>query len=135
MHIDIVSVSPAATMQEHFALDWSEQKHSDKVWGKSLRKAKMVNLDNFQMEGKGSEEDKDFLAAKKLKDGKTNSGFLDDEHVQILSVSQNGHGTVEMVWGFEEIEGGRRYTRRVVARSGDKVERVRLVYDYLGPSN
>jgi hypothetical protein len=135
MHIDIVTVTPKSTMQEHFPLDWSEEQYSDKVWGKSVRRAKMINLENFEMESKGSEEDKSFLAAKKLKDGKTNSGFLDNEHVHILSVSQDGHGTIEMVWGFEEIKGGRYYTRRVVAMNGEKVERVRLVYDYHGPGN
>ncbi len=120
-------------MQEHYALDWSEEKHGDKVWGKSIRKARMFSGDTFSMEGKGTEEDKNFLLAKYLKDGKTNSRLLDDERVQIWSVSQDGHGTMEMVWSFEEVGGARHYTRRIVARNGDKVERVILVYDYLGP--
>lgn len=122
-------------MQEHYALDWTEQMHGDKVWGKSLRKARMLRGDNFPMEGQGTEEDKNFLLGKYLKDGKTTSRFLDDERVHIWSVSQDGHGTMEMVWGFEEVGGARHHTRRVVARNGDKVERVRLVYDYSGPVN
>lgn len=86
------------------------------------------------MEGPGTDEDMIFLAASKLKDGKTNSRFMDSEHVQVWSVSEDGRWTAEMIWGFEEIEGGKHYTRRVVVRSGEKVERVRLVYDYLGPT-
>ncbi len=95
----------------------------------------MFSGDTFSMVGEGTEEDKNFLLGKYLKDGKTNSRLLDDERVQIWSVSQDGHGTMEMVWSFEEVGGVRHYTRRVVARNGDKVERVRLVYDYLGPAN
>jgi hypothetical protein len=135
MHIDIVSVTPTGNIPEHFALNWSEEKYSNKVMGKMVRKARMFNSENFTMEGKGSAEDKAFLTGKNLKDGKTNSHFLDNELLQIFAVSQDGHGTVEMVWGFEEIEGGRHYTRRVVARNGDKIERVRMVYDYKGSSN
>lgn len=84
-------------MQEHYALDWSEGKHGDKVWGKSGRKARIFRGDNLSMEGEGTEEDKNFLLAKYLKDGNTNSRFLDEEHLQIWSVNQDGHGTMEMV--------------------------------------
>lgn len=38
----------------------------------------------------------------------------------------------ETVWGFEEVEGGRRYVRRLVFRKGEQVEMARLVYDWLG---
>ena len=47
-----------------------------------------------------------------------------------------GGWTAEMIWGFEKTDdaGERRYVRRVVVRdrSGRKVERARLVYDYVG---
>lgn len=87
------------------------------------------------MEGPDSDEDKTFLAAKKLRDGKTDSRFLDHEHVQVWCLGPDAKWTAEMVWGFEEIDGKRYHTRRAVVRNGDKVERVRLVYDYLGPTN
>lgn len=78
-----------------------------------------------------------FLQAKYLKDGKTTSEF--DENTALLqSYVKNqdpGYGwTAEQVWGFEEVDGKRYYTRRVVVKNakGDKSERVRLVYDYQG---
>lgn len=46
-----------------------------------------------------------------------------------------GYGwTAEQVWNFETVNGKRYHTRRVVARdsTGEKSERVRLVYDYQG---
>ncbi len=55
--------------------------------------------------------------------------------MQDWCIPQDGNWTAEMVRGFEEIEGERHYTRRAVMRNGEKVERVRLVYDDLGPSN
>ena len=49
-------------------------------------------------------------------------------------VSDSGGWTAHQLWGFENVDGleGRRYVRHVVVRKGEKVERARLVYDYLG---
>ena len=46
--------------------------------------------------------------------------------------SPKGGWTAHQIWGFEDVGGGRRYVRHVVVRKGNKVERARLVYDYLG---
>lgn len=35
------------------------------------------------------------------------------------------------VWGFEEVEGERRYVRYTVTRKGEKEIRLRLVYDFV----
>lgn len=87
------------------------------------------------MEGPGPEDDKIFLAARKLKDMETSSRFSDSNLVQVWALSEGGTWTAELIWGFEEIEGKRYHTRRAVVRNGEKFERVRLVYDYLGPNN
>lgn len=94
----------------------------------------MCTTTDFHMEGPGGDADAVFLRGEKLKDGSP-SQFLDDEHVQSWVVNQDkGYGwTAEQVWGFEEIDGQRYHTRRVVARKGDKVEHLRLVYSYTGP--
>lgn len=94
----------------------------------------MFKIQDFEMQGPGTAEDKLFLKAEKLKDLKTDSHFLEDEHVQSWVVSQGGGWTAEQIWGFEEIDGDRFYTRRVVVRKEDEVERVRLVYGYTGPA-
>ena len=86
------------------------------------------------MQGPGTPEDKSFLQGLKLKDLQTDSRFLGDEHVQSWAVSQGGGWTAEQIWGFEELDSKRFYTRRVVVRNGDEVERARLVYDYKGPA-
>lgn len=98
-------------------------------------KSRLWKINHFEMEGPGPEEDAVFLRAEKLQDGTTDSRFLDDQHVQSWVLSVDGGGwTAEQNWGFEEINGARYYTRRVVVRKQDEVQRVRLVYDYIGPA-
>lgn len=76
-----------------------------------------------------------FLNAEKLQKGQP-SKWLDEEHVQSYVKNQDKgyEWTAEQTWGFEDIDGKKYYTRRVVARdTKGKVERLRLVYDYTGP--
>lgn len=80
--------------------------------------------------------DLEFLQGKHLKDGTTSSSFLEPESLQSYVKNQDsGYGwTAEQVWNFETIDGKRYHTRRIVTRdrTGEKSERVRLVYDYQG---
>jgi hypothetical protein len=99
-----------------------------------IGKSRLFKIQDFEMQGPGTAEDKMFLKAEKLKDLKTDSYFLEGEHVQSWAVSQGGGWTAEQIWGFEEVTGKRFYTRRVVVRKGDEVERARLVYEYKGPA-
>ena len=83
----------------------------------------------------GTDEDSTFLQGQKLKDGKE-SKFLEDDLVQSYVESiDGGKWRAEQVWGFEKVNDDRRHTRRVVCRKGDKVQRVRLVYDYKGEAD
>lgn len=81
--------------------------------------------------------DTQFLTGQILSDGSTASSFHEPESVQSYSRSvDRGSGsgwTAEQTWNSEVINGKRYYTRRVVCWStdGQKVERIRLVYDYL----
>lgn len=51
-------------------------------------------------------EDAAFLRAEKLQDGRTGSGFLDNEHVQTWAANVEGKGwQAEQVWGFETVRG------------------------------
>jgi hypothetical protein len=135
-HIDITSVaSGLSTTQENRTLDWTEREHSDRIFGKCRGKSRLWKTGDFKMEGPGSEEDAVFLQAHKLKDGQTDSKFLDDEHVQsfVTNIDHAGGWQAEMIWGFEEINGERRYTRRIVVWKNAEFRRARVVYDYKGP--
>ena len=37
---------------------------------------------------------------------------------------------VSQIWGFEEIDGGRLFVRRVVVKKGEQIEKVKLVYNF-----
>ena len=132
-HIDIVSVaSGLSTTVENRTLDWSERDHQDKIFGKCRGKSRLWKTGEFKMEGPGSEEDAIFLRAEKLKGG-TDSKFLDNEHVQSWVKNMDAASwQAEQNWGFEDVNGDRRYTRRVVVWKNGEVRRARFVYDYKG---
>lgn len=127
--------SGLSTTKEDRTLDWQDRDHEDKIFGKCRGKSRLFKKGEFQMEGPGSPEDAVFLQAEKLKDGTTDSRFVDDVHVQsIVKNIGGGDWTAEQIWGFEEINGERRYTRRLIVWNGQgKEEKCRLVYDYKGP--
>ncbi|KAF3360272.1 hypothetical protein VdG1_01232 [Verticillium dahliae VDG1] len=43
--------------------------------------------------------------------------------------------TATQIWGFQEIDGQRRYARNIVVAKDDKKVEFRLVYDYLGEND
>lgn len=139
IHIDISSnASGLSTTQENRELDWKDRPHKDKIFGSVVGRSRLISSSStFEPCESYSEADKQFLQGQHLKDGKTSSRFKDEESVQSYVKNQDsGHGwTAEQVWNFEEIQGKRYYTRRVVVRSkdGSKTEIVRLVYSYQGP--
>lgn len=133
IHIDITQVaSGLSTTQEDRILNWTEALHDDKIFGQVRGKSRMFKKEDFSMAGPGGPDDATFLQGLKLKDMKTDTAFLDDEHVQSYVESVKGGWTAEQIWGFESIDGKKYYTRRVVVRKEDKVQRVRLVYDFKG---
>lgn len=96
----------------------------------------------------GREEDdvkvKRFLRGEILADGSESEGFQVEELGQELGdgeglwlqnfvVNQDeGYGwTAEQIWGFETVQGERRYTRRFAVAKDDQYVLVRLVYTFL----
>jgi hypothetical protein len=105
--------------------------HKDKIFGDVEGRSRIFT--EYEKYAPGlTDEDVDFLLGKKLRDGSA-SKFLDPDHLQAFVKSIHNGWEAEMVWGFEEIKGERRYTRRTVVYKGDKTERSRQVYDYMGP--
>lgn len=140
MHIDITSVaSGLSTTQENRTADWTDRDHSDRIFGNVKGRSRLFTVSEekqFEPVESYHSSDLEFLQGKHLKDGTTNSNFLESESLQsYVKNKDEGYGwTAEQVWNFETIDGKRYYTRRIVARdsTGEKSERVRLVYDYQG---
>lgn len=112
--------------------DWYPRGHSDWLFGTVEGKSRYNTLAKIQEENKGQgvlEEDAKYLAEGWLQEsaeGDIFESFVDNA---------GNKWTAWQVWGFAEIGGERKQTRRLVIRKKDKdqVQRVRLVYDYAGP--
>lgn len=82
-----------------------------------------------EAKGKGvTEEDAKYL---------TEGWLPENEEGEIIETYADNEGskwTAWQVWGFAEIDGVRKYARRIVVRKSDKneVQKVRLVYDHVG---
>lgn len=133
-HVDITShAGSISSTQENRTLDWAERTHKDQVFGNVKGQSRIFKAADFQSAIDGlTEDNKKWLLAQVLRDGSPTS-FLEDEHVQSVAVSQDSDWIADQIWGFETVDGVRRYTRRVLCKKGNKVETLRLVYDYNGP--
>ena len=95
----------------------------------------MFKKGSYEKAGPASDFDQTFLKGEQLKDG-TDTKFLDDDLVQAyVKSADGGNWEAEVVWGFEEVNKERRYTRRTIVWKGDKVQRCRLVYDWQGKAD
>lgn len=137
-HIDIASnASNISTSYENRTLDFESRPFKDKIFGNVEGRSRLIDLSQgFEPVGTYSEDELQFLQAKVLKDGKTPSSFEGNEvcHSYVKNTDRGYQWTAEQIWGFEIIDGQRYYTRRAMVKnaSGNKTERVRLVYAYQG---
>lgn len=127
---------------EHRSLDWSERSHEDHVFGNVIGRSRYFSPLSFldkeicvrTPQREINPTDLKFLKGEVLING-TPAGFLPaDEYIQSFVENKEKKWTAEQIWGFEEIEGKRYYTRRVIVRRTDKeeVQRARFVYTYEG---
>ncbi|KAF1839967.1 uncharacterized protein K460DRAFT_297364 [Cucurbitaria berberidis CBS 394.84] len=116
---------------EKRTLDWHYRGHSDWLFGTLKGRSRYNTLAKILEESKGNgvvEEDAKYLVEgwlKETEDGEVVESYVDNE---------GNKWTGWQIWGFSEINGVRRLTRRFAIRKKDKNEvvRVRLVYDYAG---
>lgn len=97
-----------------------EAEKDDKVFGKVKGQSRFVKLDELT---------DDFL-----KQG-WDQKFLDDNDREVIqsyveSVGKKPNWTADQVWGFEIKDGKRMHARRVVAKKGKEVHKIRLYYDW-----
>ncbi|KAL2821443.1 hypothetical protein BDW59DRAFT_181208 [Aspergillus cavernicola] len=119
--------------KEKRVVDWSVQEESNYVNGTTLHQSRFVhgstNEDgklgpDFELQSKVRDEKvRRFLRGEILEDGSSSTGFVgagglgEHENVWVHTWERNVKGgwTMERVWGFEEIQGKRYHTRRVVS--------------------
>jgi len=127
-HIDIQQTLSGGISgtTEYRTLDWEERNINDDVFGALIAQSKRI---------KAEEVDDEFLR----------SGWTEDavEDGLILAVARSDTSKsgmewkAELTWGFEVLDGERRYARHVKFTSSDKKDGPifkHLYYDYAGPS-
>lgn len=116
---------------ENRTLDWHYREHTDWVFGTVKGRTRYSTLQKLQ-EGERNEgvtdEDTKYVCEGWLKE--TEEGGI----VEAFADNEANKWTALQIWGFAEINGERKLTRKFVIRKKDKDEvvRVRLIYDYVG---
>ncbi|KAF1830217.1 hypothetical protein BDW02DRAFT_559504 [Decorospora gaudefroyi] len=116
---------------EQRTLDWHYRGHTDWLFGTVEGRSRYTTLANILEENKGkgvTEEDAKYITdgwLKETEDGEVVESYVDNA---------GNKWTAWQVWGFADIGGERKFTRRFAVRRKDREEvvRVRLVYDYVG---
>ncbi|OAX77965.1 methylmalonate-semialdehyde dehydrogenase (acylating) [Emergomyces africanus] len=137
MDIDQLLTGGVKGTAEHRLLDWSERPHKDHIFGSVIGQSRFLKAGdasadggrrrpNVEVQTKTGDEAEDAAVAK----------FLRGRFWRMSWVrSQESGWTGEQIWGFEKIDGERRYTRRVVVAKDGQVEKVRLVYTFVDRNN
>ncbi|KAI9669261.1 MAG: hypothetical protein M1829_005138 [Trizodia sp. TS-e1964] len=117
-HIDIEQTATGGIKgtTENRTLDWTERPHEDHIFGKLVGKSRWTSYEVLH---------DDFFKRDWLPECDGENGVI---HAYV--VNKEAGWEVDQVWGFEEVEGKRYYVRHVACTKGEKVERVKLVYDY-----
>jgi hypothetical protein len=124
-HIDIQQIATAGLKgtREERCLDGQFREHSDWLFGTVQGKSRFLDLD---------EVEDDFLKAGWDADATEPGGPDGKKHV--LSHAENldpsGGWTAIQIWGFQVVDGERRYVRNVVVQKDDQRAEFRLVYDW-----
>ncbi|KFH44515.1 hypothetical protein ACRE_047080 [Hapsidospora chrysogenum ATCC 11550] len=118
-HIDIEqSASGLSSTHEKRCLDETFRPHEDWLFGKCRGKAKWLSIDEI---------DDEFLKSNWEVESPDSKEFL-----RSFVENPEAGWDATQIWGFQKIDGVRRYCRNIVVKKGDKRVAVRLVYDYAG---
>jgi hypothetical protein len=107
---------------EKRCLDFQWREHSDWMFGHVKGQTKFVAPADITDE---------FLAKDWLEDEAEKGGPNGETHILSYVESLDSGWTATQVWGFQMIDGVRRYCRNVVVAKGAERVELRLVYDFL----
>lgn len=100
---------------EERCLDWQWRERDDSVYGILRTRSRLVKSSEMSSGDEFFQQDYD-----------------DDEHLEVVVVSDKRGWESVQIWGFEQVGGQRYETIRTVVTKGKKVEKMKLVYDWLG---
>jgi hypothetical protein len=122
VHIDIEQTTTGGLQgtTELRTLDWVSHEHEDHIFGKLSGKTRFIAADAI--------EDA-FLKEGWLEGDEEKGGPAGETHIESAVVADAGW-SASMIWGFADIDGERRYVRRVVVKKGSQELKARLVYEH-----
>lgn len=105
-------------------LNWEAREHEDHIFGFVVGRSRRIRVEDIEHE---------FLRVGWLPDT-TEHGAI-NSYVESDTPKSGTSWTAEQIWGFEEVNGERRYVRHVrfIGPGGENIQ-ARLVYDYSGPA-
>jgi len=110
---------------ENRILDWTFREHEDHLFGAVLGRSRRVKLDQIE---------NDFLRSGWLPDTEEHGAI--NSYVKSDTPKSGTTWTAEQIWGFEEINGERRYVRHLdFTGPGGEHLQARLVYDFYAPAS
>ncbi|KAF2157699.1 hypothetical protein K461DRAFT_289993 [Myriangium duriaei CBS 260.36] len=105
---------------EERLLDWEFREKKDSVFGQVNGRARWVNISEMTDEWFSQFDQKSLDAA---------HGEVIHAYTESVGLSGD-QWKADQVWAFETINGERRHTRRIIMTRGDKVLKIRNVYDW-----
>ncbi|KAH6983567.1 hypothetical protein BKA56DRAFT_482825 [Ilyonectria sp. MPI-CAGE-AT-0026] len=114
-HIDITQSPSGKDGQERRCVDNTFREHSTSLFGPVIGKTMWVSHDEI---------DDDFLKNGWLVEG-------EGKFLKIVVQSKGSGWIATQIWGFEMVDGERRYCRHISVTKGDKRVEVRFVYDFI----
>lgn len=125
VHIDIDQTATAGLKgtSEKRCIDSVVREHSDWIFGSVNGHTKWATP---------AEIETDHLRSNWLEGDAEKAGPEGQTHIVNIAESNDSNWVVTQVWGFQEINGERRYARNLVINKGKDKFEFRLVYDWLG---
>jgi hypothetical protein len=122
-HIEIEqSVTGGLTgTSEKRCLDFRLRDHTDWLFGHVRGRSRWITAADIS---------DDFLKNGWLEDGGEKCGPAGETHILSHVESADNGWTATQIWGFQTVDGARRYCRNIVVAKGDEKIEFRLVYDY-----
>lgn len=130
VHIDIdqVATGGIGATTEKRILDWSENPHTDVLFGTVRGRCRWVPDLAAGESGEGAGVKLDPY----LVEGWNLAASEPGEYLQSWVINDKGGWTAEQIWGFSEVDGKRYHTRRVVVKKGSTTKTATLYYDWQG---
>lgn len=116
LDVDQVSTGGIRSTEER-VLNWEWFEKNDRIWGKVRGKARIIKLSELEAD--------DYLKSGWAQD------CVEGDVIEMQVDSLTDTWTAQQVWGMAEVKGERRQVRKVLAKKGDKVHRIMIVYDYV----